>query len=67
MASCPRCDDTGVVCERHPKMPWGGMSDAPEACNCGANGKICPDCDEGAEMVRYMAEVVKLSTGATRH
>ena len=40
---CPSCRNTGHVCENHPDHPWGGISDAPNACACGA-GMPCPEC-----------------------
>jgi hypothetical protein len=43
-AACPRCDDTGHVCERHPIVPWGGISNASWACHCGAPGMPCELC-----------------------
>jgi hypothetical protein len=38
--TCPRCDDTGWVCENHPDRPWEGE----RACQCGGAGAPCPDC-----------------------
>jgi hypothetical protein len=38
---CARCDDCGWVCEEHPYRPWQGV----RACDCGAAGAPCPDCN----------------------
>lgn len=45
MTRCPCCDDTGTVCENHPDKPWEGISNAPNACGCGAGMpcKLCCD------------------------
>jgi hypothetical protein len=38
---CPLCEDSGWVCENHPKRPWEGE----HACNCGGAGMPCPTCN----------------------
>jgi hypothetical protein len=38
---CPRCNDTGWVCEAHIARPWEG----PNACGCGAAGAPCGRCN----------------------
>ena len=43
VSMCSGCDDTGHVCENHPTRPWDGISDADNACGCGA-GMPCPEC-----------------------
>lgn len=43
MSACKSCDDTGHVCENHPDQPWEPLSEAANACDCGA-GMPCPDC-----------------------
>lgn len=40
---CETCDDTGHVCENHTSRPWGALSGAASACECGA-GAPCPEC-----------------------
>lgn len=40
---CRNCGSTGWVCENHEDRPWGGLSDDPVACECGA-GSPCPVC-----------------------
>lgn len=39
---CPRCHDTGCVCENHPDHAWAGVADVEEC--CGGAGMPCPDC-----------------------
>jgi len=41
---CTNCDDTGWVCESHHDRPWGGVSNAANACECGP-GDPCPVCN----------------------
>jgi len=41
---CDYCDDSELVCENHPQLPWGGASNRKDACNCGA-GMPCQSCD----------------------
>jgi hypothetical protein len=43
LGKCTACRDTGLVCENHPDLPWGGVSDATDACECGA-GMPCRAC-----------------------
>jgi hypothetical protein len=38
---CALCEDSGWVCEDHPKRPWEG----PHACGCGGAGMACPVCN----------------------
>lgn len=40
---CDNCEDTGLVCENHPGLPWAGACGAIFACGCGA-GMPCPSC-----------------------
>ncbi len=43
---CDVCDHTGWVCENHRELPWGEMSDDPDACSCGAGAPcVCNDLD----------------------
>jgi hypothetical protein len=44
--NCFRCDDCGWVCEAHPERPWQG----PLACECGAPGAPCPDCNSSHDI-----------------
>lgn len=40
------------VCEEHPDKPWGGISDSPNACNCGGAGALRePKPTQGADAV----------------
>lgn len=48
-AACPNCDNTGWVCEAHRDRPWGGISRAANACECGP-GEPCPVCNRGPEL-----------------
>ncbi len=41
-------ENTDWVCENHPDRLWGGLSDAPEACDCGA-GMLRRDNEEDAK------------------
>jgi hypothetical protein len=43
MAYCQSCDNTGHVCENHPRRPWAAVSGRDDACDCGA-GMPCPKC-----------------------
>lgn len=45
MSACPVCEDAAWVCENHEDRPWGGVSDSPRACECGA-GSPCPKCNQ---------------------
>lgn len=42
MRYCPRCDNTRWICENHLGKPFAGEW----ACNCGAAGMPCPDCNK---------------------
>ena len=44
-ATCARCDNARWVCETHDDVPWGASS---RACQCGAPGMPCPDCNPSA-------------------
>jgi hypothetical protein len=35
---CPLCEDSGWVCENHPKRAWEGE----QACGCRGAGAPCP-------------------------
>lgn len=37
------CDGTGLVCENHPNLAWGGASEGTFTCDCGA-GMPCVGC-----------------------
>ena len=41
---CVACEGTKNVCEGHPYLPWGGVSDSKGACKCGRAGILCPEC-----------------------
>jgi hypothetical protein len=43
---CMTCDDTGWVCDAHPRRPWVGFSEREDACECGASGALCDCIDE---------------------
>jgi hypothetical protein len=43
MAKCPRCDDTGWVCEVHDTVPW---SDSPRAAATASPGMPCELCNQ---------------------
>jgi hypothetical protein len=38
---CALCEDSGWVCENHPKRAWEGE----HACECGGAGAPCPICN----------------------
>jgi hypothetical protein len=38
---CALCEDSGWVCENHPKRAWEGE----HACGCGGAGAPCPACN----------------------
>src|SRR5262247_3088008 len=42
--TCARCDDTFWVCEAHSRLP-SDFGPSPRACQCGAPGMPCPDCN----------------------
>jgi hypothetical protein len=42
---CRACNDTGHVCENHPGKPWADISDAENACDCGAGLPCVACCD----------------------
>jgi hypothetical protein len=44
---CTRCDDAYWVCEEHNNVPWE-RGPSLRACNCGAPGMPCPDCNRSA-------------------
>lgn len=46
MSACIRCGGALWVCENDHARPWGGISDAPDACTCEAcAGDNCPMCN----------------------
>jgi hypothetical protein len=45
MARCPKCDNTGLVCENHPAKAWNGLGAFGDGCDCG-KGIAC-DCVAG--------------------
>lgn len=41
---CKKCNDTKLVCENHPDLPWDGVCDEGNACHCGGAGMPCECC-----------------------
>jgi hypothetical protein len=44
---CERCDGALWVCEAHSDLP-SDIRASPRACQCGAPGMRCPDCNASA-------------------
>lgn len=55
--ACKVCDDTGWVCENHKDLPWKGVSDRKDACECGA-GAPCDVCNEHGGIERSAITVI---------
>lgn len=67
MKPCLNCDDTGWVCENHPKRPWDGCSNRRDACGCGP-GAPCEDCNgDGQDHSRAIATVIHDLSGSKLH
>jgi hypothetical protein len=61
---CTLCGGEGWVCADHPHLPWAGTSTRADACNCGAEGAQCPQCN--SESPTKKTGIVQL-IGDTKH